>query len=111
MLTPRAKARFFASFVPEPNSGCWLWTGRLNEKGYAYFAFKSKWMIAHRLSYRMAKGEIPKPLEIDHKCRVRCCVNPDHLEAVVHVENCRRGKPVHQTHCKRGHPLAGENVA
>jgi len=47
---------------------------------------------AHRLAYERAKGSIPAGLQIDHLCRVRECVNPDHLEAVSQRENIRRGK-------------------
>src|SRR6202030_118623 len=78
--------KFDRHWIPEPNSGCWLWLGACNEFGYGKFG-KVK---AHRFSYEREKGPIPDGLEIDHLCRNKSCVNPDHLEAVTHGENRRR---------------------
>jgi hypothetical protein len=110
--------------VPEPNSGCWLWEGLLNEDGYGVRmcrAWRTK--SAHRVSYIAFVGAIPEGLTIDHLCRVRCCVNPQHLEAVTHKVNTLRGNRVipllnldrglrnrEKTHCLRGHPLSGDNL-
>lgn len=71
--------------------------------------------LPHRVSYEFHKGQIPKGLHIDHLCRVRDCINPDHLEAVTPGENVRRGfGPTgiryRMTHCLRGHPLIPENI-
>jgi len=107
--------RFWQFVSPEPNSGCWLWTGATycapwakNTGGYGKIGHNNKVLNAHAVSYRMHKGEIPEGMEIDHKCRVTCCVNPDHLEAVPHRVNMLRGtgpiaRQAKQTHCKRGH--------
>lgn len=69
-------------------SGCWLWIGPLNNKGYGTFNRK----YAHRVFYEQYKGPIPNDLELDHLCRNTACVNPDHLEPVTHAINLRRSK-------------------
>jgi hypothetical protein len=74
-----------------PITGCWLWSGLLNRKGYGVIKDKDKTVYVHRFTFERAKGAIPDGLEIDHLCRVRSCCNPDHLEAVTHLENIRRG--------------------
>ena len=89
-----------------PFSGCWIWMGGLKKNGYAV----SGKHIAHRLSYEAFKGAIPKGLELDHLCRVPCCVNPWHLEAVTHQENMSRGAFAKRTHCPQGHPYTPENT-
>lgn len=106
--------------MPEPNSGCWLWTGYIASNGYgkgpvrvAPGLWTQRW--AHRLVYEAIRGPIPKGLHLDHKCRVTCCVNPDHLEPVTPRENQRRGKKnrdgmQRRTHCKRGHEYTPENI-
>jgi len=62
---------------------------------------------AHRWAYETCVGSINDGLQIDHLCRVRECVNPDHLQPVTHAENMRRAR---RTHCRRGHELTPENV-
>lgn len=75
---------------PEPTSGCWLWTGCVTPKGYGQFWLGAKaW--AHRVAFELFRGPIPQGMQIDHKCRVRCCVNPEHLEPVTLQENVSRG--------------------
>ncbi len=59
----------------------------------------------------MFKGPIPEGLELDHLCRVRHCVNPDHLEAVTHRENIRRGLGGPRSHCINGHEFTPENTS
>ena len=89
-MTPQE--RFMDKVSPEPNSGCWLWTG-YTLKGYGRFGAGGRSagvVYAHRFSYEMHKGIIPVGLEIDHTCNVKSCVNPDHLEAVTHQENIQR---------------------
>lgn len=103
----------------DPISGCWIWLAGLTPDGYAYGTKigTGRSGTVHRISYNFYKGQIKKGYEIDHLCRVRCCVNPDHLEMVSHIENIKRGiypKETHrcgrQTHCKRGHPFDKENT-
>lgn len=109
--------RFEAKYIPEPNSGCWLWTAALTVKGYSTFNVPElSTTLGHRVSYRMFKGEIPNAFEIDHLCRMKCCVNPDHLEAVTVKENIRRNPNsiglirLRQTHCHKGHEFSTANV-
>lgn len=76
--------RFEEKFVPEPNTGCWLWIGSIAGKGYGAF-WNGKYEVkAHRFSYELYVGPIPKGSGhhgtcVLHRCDVRCCVNPDHL--------------------------------
>src|SRR5262249_32691059 len=108
-----------SKFIPEPNTGCFLWFGTTASHGYGkikiYHNGKQKAFLAHRLYYELEKGPIPKNMVLDHLCRVRCCVNPEHLEIVTLVENIMRGEGLHarearRTHCPQGHEYAGENL-
>jgi hypothetical protein len=98
--------------MPEPNTGCWLWTASLGTGGYGsgWVPSLKRHMVAHRAVYRLFHEDVPKHLTLDHKCRVRWCVNPTHLEAVPFAENIRRGSLASQIDCKRGHPLSGDNI-
>lgn len=101
--------------IPEPNTGCWLWTAFCMDNGYGQFTFGGKHYLAHRASYTHFNGVIPEEKQIDHICKVRCCVNPDHLEAVTCRENLLRGETVTAHHatknaCDNGHPYTAENT-
>lgn len=89
--------------------GCWLWTGGLSAAGYGRIRVDGTLHYTHRFVYEHEVGPIPAGLEIDHLCRVRSCCNPEHLEAVTHGENVRRGDAV-ITHCPAGHPYEGRNL-
>jgi hypothetical protein len=104
--------RMWRHISPEPNSGCWLWTAALTGGGYGGVGFAGKFCLAHRVMYEIVIGPIPAGLCLDHKCRVRCCVNPAHLEPVTVGENNRRGDSFwrKKTHCPQGHPYEGHNV-
>jgi hypothetical protein len=103
--------RFMKYVAPEPNSGCWLWAGTLDSSGYGLIWDGKTNKKAHRISHELLKGPIPPRMEIDHKCRVRCCVNPDHLEVVTHRENFMRGLPFkkRKIECPHGHAYTPEN--
>lgn len=101
------------NFAPEPNSGCWLWLGSVNRDGYACIGRKHA--SVHRLMYEARIGPIPEGKQIDHKCRVRSCVNPSHMEPVTALENWRRGASFSvenraKTSCPSGHPYSGDNL-
>ena len=82
--------RFFRKIRKQPGRGHWIWTGG-KSNGYGLFSRHFKDMIgAHRWSYEYHYGPIPAGLTIDHLCRVKTCVRPDHLEAVTLAENIRR---------------------
>jgi hypothetical protein len=73
---------FEKHFMPVTESGCWLWIGRLYSNGYGQFhppGTPVTTRYAHRISYQIFKGEIPKDKCVLHKCDIRCCVNPNHL--------------------------------
>lgn len=70
--------------------GCWEWTGGRKQSGYGNY-WNGGHMVAHRYAYEDWYGQIPEGLTIDHLCRNRSCVRPDHLEAVSMRENTRRG--------------------
>jgi hypothetical protein len=71
---------------------CWLWTAFKNRDGYGRFnAGGNQPVLVHRFAYELLVGPIAEGLELDHLCRVRACVRPEHLEPVPHRENLRRG--------------------
>ena len=107
--------RFWRMVTPEPNSGCWLWLGAGSEDGYGHFHMQDlNLVMAHRAAWMLLVGPIPDGLQLDHLCRVRCCVNPAHLEPVTPKVNLERawwpkgrgGSEKWET-CLRGHPLSG----
>lgn len=101
--------RIHAAVLVDDN-GCWLWQRSIKSNGYGQMGVPGAGMrYAHRISYQTFRGPIPDGLQIDHLCRVRRCVNPDHLEAVTCRENLIRGvgfvaRHVAATHCPAGHP-------
>lgn len=91
-------------------NGCWIWLAATQVDGYAQMMLAGSTVgLAHRVSYQVFIGPIPEDLELDHLCRVRNCVNPEHLEPVTHAENVRRGAAA-RTHCTRGHEITPENT-
>lgn len=119
-VMPTVDERFWAKV--RPTGFCWEWTGFRNDDGYGGFFPTNDVpaVLAHRHAYELLVGPIPDGLVIDHLCRVRHCVNPDHLEPVTIAENIRRGFAreavraawqAKYTHCRRrGHPMEGDNI-
>lgn len=100
----RSHEERFRASVHVADDGCWLWRGTLNDKGYGKFYVDGRQRPAHRWSYEHFVGPIPDGLEPDHLCRVRNCVNPNHLDPVTHRENSQRAA-YSRTTCVRGHEL------
>lgn len=102
--------RFMDKIEENLLSGCWEWQSNRDMQGYGRFCFNGEKWRAHRMSYKIFKGELIEGLVIDHLCRNKRCVNPDHLEQVTNKENILRGespmaKLARRTHCSKGHLL------
>lgn len=105
--------RFAAKVRSQPN-GCIEWVGGKTSGGYGVFSDTTghashRKVMAHRWSYETARGPIPHGYDIDHLCRNRACVNPNHLEPVTRQENIRRATRLKQN-CPAGHPYSEENT-
>lgn len=113
---PRLPTRFWDKVIPEPNTGCWLWVGCRNKKGYGSFRLAGRTFLAHRLAYVSTVAQVPDGADLDHVrargCCDRGCVNPGHLEPVSHLENVRRGVNWQSAkeECDNGHPFNEENT-
>lgn len=99
--------RFWAKV--QKTDGCWAWVGARSDTGYGSFQVNAHRVGPHRFSYELLVGPIPKGLTIDHLCRNRLCVNPNHLEVTTMRDNTLRGNSItaqaaRKTHCPAGHP-------
>jgi len=97
------------------SNGCWEWVGVISDQGYGRYWGGNKYVKAHTFSWKFFYGPIASGLELDHTCRNRSCVNPDHLEAVTHRVNVLRGHSptalnARRKKCVNGHPLSGSNL-
>ncbi|MFF4489471.1 HNH endonuclease signature motif containing protein [Streptomyces sp. NPDC001544] len=111
-----AEERFWSKV--EKTATCWLWTAYKNANGYGRFnsgGRHGRIVFAHRWAYEQRFGAIPEGLALDHLCRVRHCVNPEHLEPVTSRTNTMRGETIAarhatKTHCDNGHEYTPENT-
>ena len=110
MITPQD--RFWAKV--DFTDSCWLWIAGCNKWGYGKFYLNGRTRGAHRVAYEWCIGSIPEGLDLDHLCRIRNCVRPNHLEAVTEGENTKRGDTgIHErnkTHCPRNHEYMSINT-
>lgn len=112
-LLAEASPRFWEKV--DKTDGCWVWTAARAGGGYGVFWFQRRNVPAHRFSLMEAGVDIPEDMQVDHLCRNRQCVRPDHLEVVDCRTNLLRGDtiPAHnaaKTHCPEGHPYSGANL-
>lgn len=108
--------RFWARV--EKTDTCWLWTAGRFHNGYGQVKWFGRSRKAHHIAWELLRGALPLPLEADHLCRVRNCVNPDHIEWVTHAENTARAHMARgtdnangrKTHCPQDHEYTPENT-
>lgn len=104
----KARVRFERQFTIQSN-GCWFWNSVCSGSPYGSFHFSGRRYMAFIFSWWLYRGELVKspPLELDHLCRNKRCVNPEHLEPVTRAENNRRAR---KQHCPQGHAYTPENT-
>jgi hypothetical protein len=115
---PSLLDRMMKSYTVNDKTGCWDWKLSLNKFGYGQVRLRHperRMGRAHRVMYELLKGNIEEGLHLDHLCRNRKCINPDHLEPVTGRTNYLRGMSIpaqnhKKTHCLRNHPLSGYNL-
>jgi hypothetical protein len=117
-MDERIVIRFWRHVTAGETDECWEWAASTAGGGYGRFRVSPlrKSFLAHRVSYELHVGPIPEGLQIDHLCRNRACVNPEHLEVVTNRVNTLRGvgltaQNIAKTECPAGHPYDEGNTA
>lgn len=117
--TKSMSERLLGKCIPEPNTGCWLWTACLTPQGYGKLTVQHRTVVASRAAYEAFIGPIPPDMFVCHRCDVRACINPSHLFVGTRQDNMddmvRKGRsPLgernassRKTACPRGHPYSG----
>jgi len=100
---------------PYVDTPCWVWTASLKEKGYGQYSIAGKPCLAYKYSYEQNVGKVPDYMTIDHICRNRPCVRPDHLRLLTQKQNNEASDSLtalngRKTTCKNGHPLVGDHI-
>lgn len=116
LVRPRVSAwdRFWSHVDAEGD--CWLWTDYVDPHGYGRFnEARVRYWRVHRYAWHHLVGPIGDGLVLDHMCKVKICLNPDHLRPVTQTENTMAGesfsaKNARKTHCKNGHELTPDNI-
>jgi len=102
-----AEERFWDKVNREGENGCWEWTAYILPNGYGWFGLvtgaNQRNALAHRVAYEFVVGPVPTGLQLDHLCRNRRCVNPDHLEPVTRRENILRGQSLMAHNARKTH--------
>lgn len=111
-MVKTVEERFWAFVIKTPF--CWVWRAP-HPSGYGFLRVDGKKRAAHRWLFERTVCLVPQGFELDHLCRNRACVRPDHLEIVTRRENVLRGdapsaRAVRTNHCKRGHAFDEANT-
>ena len=115
-LADSVARRIAAKSSGDATTGCVLWHGTTDRWGYGYMTVRGKKIGAHRISYTLVHGAIPKGLSVLHSCDTPACINPAHLRLGTDADNHRdtlergRHRKANQTHCIHGHAFDEANT-